>query len=114
PNMPTAGKTGTTQEMADAWFVGFTPYYVAGVWIGNDSPQIKLNQGSAMAAQLWKIIMTKVHEGLEAKDFERPANIVSVGICTQSGKLATELCRHDPRGSTVRTEIFAKGTQPIE
>jgi penicillin-binding protein 1A len=114
PNMPTAGKTGTTQDKADAWFVGFTPYYVTGLWIGNDSPQIKLNQGSSMAAQLWKIIMTRVHEELETKKFERPPNIVSVNICTQSGKLATDLCSRDPRGSTVRTEIFVNGTQPKE
>ena len=114
PNMPTAGKTGTTQDKADAWFVGYTPYYVAGLWIGNDSPQIKLNQGSSMAASLWKIVMSRIHDGLEAKQFEQPPNILSVNICTQSGKLATELCSHDPRGSTVRTEIFAAGTQPKE
>ena len=114
PNMPTAGKTGTTQDKADAWFVGYTPYYVAGLWIGNDSPQIKLNQGSSMAASLWKIVMSRIHDGLESKQFEQPPNILSVNICTQSGKLATELCSHDPRGSTVRTEIFAAGTQPKE
>ncbi len=114
PNMTTAGKTGTTQDKADAWFVGFTPYYVTGVWIGNDSPQIKLNQGSSMAAQLWKIIMTRIHDGLENKKFEQPANIVSVSVCSQSGKLPTELCKHDPRGSSIITEIFVQGTQPIE
>ncbi len=114
PNMTTAGKTGTTQDKADAWFVGYTPYYVTGLWIGNDSPQIKLNQGSSMAAQLWKIIMTRVHDGLENRKFEQPPNIVSVNICTQSGKLATDLCSRDQRGSTVRTEIFASGTQPKE
>lgn len=112
PNMPTAGKTGTTQDKGDAWFIGYTPYYVAGLWIGNDSPQIKLNEGSAMAAQLWRIVMTKVHEGLESKKFDQPPNITSASICTQSGKLATELCSRDPRGSTIRTEIFASGTQP--
>ncbi len=114
PNMPTAGKTGTTQDQADAWFVGFTPYYVAGVWIGNDSPQIKLSKSSTIAAQLWKIIMTEVHKGLEPRNFDRPDNIISVSICTQSGKLATELCSRDPRGSTVKSEIFVKGTQPTE
>ncbi|NLJ78915.1 MAG: PBP1A family penicillin-binding protein [Tissierellia bacterium] len=112
PNMPTAGKTGTTQRLADAWFVGYTPYYVAGVWIGNDAPQIKLNQGSAMAAQLWRIIMTQMHEGLGAKNFDRPPNIVSASICTQSGQLAGELCSQDPRGSTIRSELFVSGTQP--
>lgn len=114
PNMPTAGKTGTTQEKADVWFVGYTPYYVAGVWIGNDSPKIKLSSGSSMAAQLWKNIMTKAHEKLEHKNFEAPANIVYVDICTQSGKLPTELCSHDPRGSCIRKEIFVRGTEPID
>lgn len=114
PNMPTAGKTGTTQDQSDAWFVGYTPYYVASVWIGNDSPQIKLNRSSSLAVQLWKIIMTEVHDGLESKDFPHPDNIVTLNICTESGKLPTELCRHDPRGSSVRNEIFVKGTQPKE
>ena len=114
PNMPTAGKTGTTQDKSDAWFVGYTPYYVAGVWIGNDTPQIRLNQGSAMAAQLWKIIMTRTHEGLETKQFDRPDNLISMSVCSQSGKIPTELCSHDPRGGTVITEIFAPGTQPTE
>lgn len=114
PNMPTAGKTGTTQDQADVWFVGYTPYYVSGVWIGNDSPQIKLNKSSPIAAQLWRIIMTEVHKGLPSRNFERPNGVLTVSICTQSGKLATELCSKDPRGSMVRSEIFAKGTQPTE
>lgn len=110
--MPAAGKTGTTTDQADIWFVGYTPYYVTGVWIGNDSPAIKLSKGSSMAAQLWNNIMTKAHEGLEYKNFESPGNIVTAEICTQSGKLATELCARDPRGSTIRKEIFVKGTEP--
>lgn len=114
PNMPTAGKTGTTQDKSDAWFVGYTPYYVTGIWIGNDTPQIKLNQGSAMAAQMWKIIMTRVHEGLESKNFDRPDNLITVSVCSQSGKLPTELCSHDPRGGAIITEIFAPGTQPTD
>ena len=61
PNMPTAGKTGTTQDKSDAWFVGYTPYYVTGLWIGNDSPQIKLSQGSSIAAELWKIKIGRAH-----------------------------------------------------
>lgn len=114
PNMPTAGKTGTTQDQSDAWFVGYTPYYVASVWIGNDSPQIKLSKSSSIAAQLWRIIMTQVHEGLEAKEFQRPDNIISLSVCTKSGKLPTELCNRDPRGGVVRSEIFVRGTQPTE
>ena len=59
--------------------------------------------------------MTKAHEGLESKtSFDRPDGIINVNICNQSGKLPTELCTLDPRGSTVRSEIFVKGTEPKE
>ena len=111
-NMVVAGKTGTTQYQADIWFVGFTPYYVSGVWIGNDSPKITLTKNSSTAAQLWQHIMTRAHEGLESiTSFPRPEGIATANICTQSGLLPTPLCTHDPRG-TVRTEIFAQGTVP--
>src|SRR5690554_4825023 len=111
-NMVVAGKTGTTQNQADIWFVGYTPYYVSGTWIGNDSPRVTLSRSSSTAAQLWQHINTIVHEGLESKSsFERPDGIVSATICTQSGLLATDLCSADPRG-VVRTEIFASGTVP--
>ena len=112
-NMAVGGKTGTTQNQADIWFVGFTPYYTTGVWIGNDSPKITLSKNSGTAAQLWQHIMTRIHEDLESKTtFNDPGGIVKVNICTQSGKLPTELCTLDPRGSTVRTELFVKGTEP--
>ncbi len=111
-NMVVAGKTGTTQNKADIWFVGFTPYYVSGVWIGNDSPKITLTQSSLTAAKLWQHIMTKAHDGLESKtSFPRPDGIVTANICTQSGLLPTELCTRDPRG-VIRPEIFAQGTVP--
>jgi penicillin-binding protein 1A len=114
-NMAVAGKTGTTQNQADIWFVGYTPYYVSATWIGNDSPKITLTKSSGTAVQLWKHIMTKMHDGLEGKtSFDKPNNIVTVKVCTISGKLPTELCTRDPRGSTVRSEIFAKGTEPTE
>lgn len=114
-NMVVAGKTGTTQKQADIWFVGFSPYYATGVWIGNDSPAITLSYSSSKAAELWKHIMTKVHEDLESKtSFDMPDGLVKVNVCTQSGKLPTELCTRDPRGSTIRTEIFVKGTEPRE
>lgn len=113
-NMAVAGKTGTTNEQADIWFVGYTPYYVSGVWIGNDSPKITISKGSATAAQLWQYINTKIHDNLESKtSFDRPDGIVSASICSQSGLLATELCARDPRG-VIRTEIFAAGTVPTE
>lgn len=112
--IPVAGKTGTTQNKADAWFVGYTPYYVSGVWIGNDSPAIKLTNGSKYAAYLWSEIMTQIHEGHKDKGFSRPEGFVTRQICLDSGKLATDLCRRDPRGSRVRSEIFIKGTEPTQ
>ena len=112
--MATAGKTGTTNEQADIWFVGYTPYYVSGVWIGNDSPKITMSKGSSTAAQLWQHINAKVHENLESKtSFDKPDGIVSASVCTQSGMLAGELCTRDPRG-VIKSEIFAAGTQPKE
>ena len=113
-NMAVAGKTGTTNEQADIWFVGYTPYYASSVWIGNDSPKITISKGSATAASLWQYINTRVHENLENRTtFERPAGIVSASICTQSGLLATDLCAQDPRG-VIKTELFVEGTVPTK
>ncbi len=111
-SIPVAGKTGTTSDNYDAWFVGYTPYYVGGTWIGNDI-QIQLNQGSKVSAKLWKTIMTKIHKDLPPKKFDKPKNIISVKIDTKSGKLPTSLSYKDPRG-TVQNEYFIKGTEPKE
>jgi len=111
--IPVAGKTGTTTAQKDAWFVGYTPYYTASVWIGNDVRD-SLVDGSSMATRLWQKVMARVHEGYSAKEFKAPDNLVYVDICTKSGKLATELCALDPRGSTIRKEVFIKGTEPTE
>lgn len=111
-SIPVAGKTGTTSDNYDAWFVGYTPYYVGGVWIGNDV-QMQLSSGSTVSAQLWKTVMSKVHAGLPPRSFQRPENVVSAQIDTKSGKLPTELSYRDPR-NTVRSEYFVKGTVPGE
>ena len=66
--MPTAGKTGTSSDSKDRWFVGFTPYYVAAVWTGYDMPATMRVSGNP-AAQIWKKIMSPIHEGLESKPF---------------------------------------------
>ncbi|MGV8145707.1 MAG: transglycosylase domain-containing protein [Alkaliphilus sp.] len=111
--IPVAGKTGTTSDKKDAWFVGYTPYYIGGVWIGFDMPA-EMSEGSRITAMLWQKIMARVHENYEPKGFEEPENIVKVHVCTKSGKLPTTHCHNDPRGSTVRTEKFIRGTQPTE
>lgn len=113
-NMPVAGKTGTTSEQKDAWFVGYTPYYTAAVWIGHDMPKKMSFTGGSYPARLWKSVMQTIHKDLPRKDFERPDGLVSVQICTESGKRPSELCALDPRGSTIRSELFVKGTEPSE
>jgi penicillin-binding protein 1A len=110
-SQPVAGKTGTTSDNYDAWFVGFTPQYAASVWIGNDV-NVELSQGSVSAAKLWSKIMKRVHEGIAPGSFpSAPGNVISVAIDTKSGRLPSELSALDPRG-TVRNEYFIKGTEP--
>ena len=115
-SIPTAGKTGTTSENIDKWFVGFTPYYVAATWYGYDNrtSQIAIAAGEerTKANQIWTAVMNKIHEGLPAKDFAVPSGIVKRDICIYSGKIASDLCARDPRGSAVRSEYFISGTEP--
>jgi len=102
-NMPTAGKTGTTTSDHDRWFAGYTPYYTASVWFGFDEPEeVKLADSTTNPAiVLWKKVMERVHEGLEQKEFVQPSEIVSCTYCVDSGLMATEACKGDPRGSRV-------------
>lgn len=112
PNMPVAGKTGTTTDNVDAWFIGYTPYYTAAVWMGHDEPKNLGFTGGNYPASLWKDIMLNVHKDKSSKDFEMPGGLLAVDICTESGKRPSELCALDQRGSTIRSEIFIKGTEP--
>ncbi|SHJ12378.1 transglycosylase domain-containing protein [Lutispora thermophila] len=111
-NMPVAGKTGTTSDMKDAWFAGYTPYYTAVVWMGHDEPKAMNFTGGSYPAKLWKAVMQEVHKDLKRKEFEKPDGLVAVNICTESGKRPSELCALDPRGATIRSELFIKGTEP--
>ncbi|MDO4268383.1 MAG: transglycosylase domain-containing protein [Eubacteriales bacterium] len=117
PGMSNAGKSGTTSKNNDIWFVGYTPYYTAGVWAGCDDNQ-KLtgqNGGTSFHKDIWRKIMTRVHEGKSDPGFEVPDSIETAEICRKSGKLAIPgVCSNDPRGSAVYTEYFAKGTVPSE
>jgi len=110
--IPVAGKTGTTSNKMDAWFVGYTPYYVAAVWFGNDI-NIPLDEGSKVSAQFWKSVMSEIHVDSPAADFVKPEGIVSALVDTKSGKKPTEYSYMDPR-NTVISEIFIRGTEPTE
>ena len=109
---PVGGKTGTTSNNYDAWFVGFSPYYSASVWIGNDI-DIELSKGSITAARLWSKIMKRVHSGMSAGSFPISDNVINMAIDTKSGKIPSDLSALDPRG-TIRNEYFINGTQPTE
>ncbi len=113
--IPIAGKTGTTSNKNDAWFVGYTPYYVAGMWIGNDI-QVSLSNGSASAADYWKKIMTEIHDGLDDKSFKTPAEVglIAMTVDSKSGKIPTPLSYADPVGGNIIREYFIPGTQPTE
>lgn len=113
PNQPVAGKTGTTTDNYDAWFVGFTPQYSAAVWLGNDV-NIELSQGSVSAARLWSKVMSQVCANIPTGSYHpAPSNVISATIDTKSGRIPSSLSGLDPRG-TVRTEYFIKGTEPTE
>ncbi len=115
-NMYYAGKSGTSQLNTDKWFIGFSPYYTAGVWIGNDdSTPVNTNYYTMPQLNIWKDIMEHAHEGLEYTEFQKPYNIVEAEVCASSGKLAIPgLCDSDPRGSQVIKEYFEDGTVPTE
>lgn len=117
PNMSNAGKSGTTSKNNDIWFVGYTPYYTAGIWAGCDDNQ-KLtgqNGGTSFHKDIWRKIMLRVHEGLGDPGFTVPDSIETAEICRKSGKLAIPgVCSSDPRGNATYTEYFARGTVPAE
>ena len=109
-NMVVAGKTGTTSDNKDVWFAGFTPYYTATTWAGYDNNTKMNTEETKLARTLWKEVMSRVHEGLENKPFNKPDDIVMVNICCESGKLPIPgLCDH-----TTIAEYFEKGTEPTE
>lgn len=108
---PAAGKTGTTSDYTNAWFVGFTPDLVACVWIGNDEQQKPMvyggvRIGSARAAMIWGAFMKEALRDTPPAEFPVPAGLVFTTICTESGMLATPSC---PKTTT---EVFLPGTEP--
>lgn len=106
-----AGKTGTTNEWRDLWFVGYTPYYTAGIWLGYDdniSMRGRINYSYIEHKTLWKNIMDEVHQGLEDRDFVMPDSVEKATVCEISGLLASG------RGCDPVTEYFAKDSHPEE
>jgi len=104
---PAAAKTGTTTDWRDNWTVGYTPDLAVGVWTGNanNSPMVDVS-GISGAAPIWHDVMEEALKGRPARAFERPAGVIDVEVCADSGMLPSALC---PRR---RTETFIAGSQP--
>ncbi len=103
-----AGKTGTTNDYTDAWFVGFTPRLCAGVWVGFDEkiPMGRNKTGGVMALPVWAEFMGRIAAESPDEPFPRPAGVNEQPICLRTGRLATSRC------DSVRTEVFIDGTEP--
>ena len=123
--LPAAGKTGTTNDYVDAWFVGFTPKLVTGVWIGFDQPKTIIRNGYAgeIAVPLWGSFMKVATRDDKAEWLTKPASVTTANVCRISGKLPNGGCDHVEvikRDGTVETrsmiytEYFVKGTQPTD
>lgn len=111
--MPAAGKTGTTQNWADAWTCGFTPYYAAAFWFGFDKPgqSLGLNiTGATLAGYAWGEYFDKIHENLPLRDWNKPLEgVIECTVCSESGQILTEAC-----GDNKTTQWYLKGTEPTE
>ena len=106
-NMAVAGKTGTTDQYNDLWFAGFTPYYTCVVWSGYDDNQKIPDDARNFHKNLWRKVMSRIHEGLEYRDFQQPSSVEKISICSETGLL--------PRtGCPVIEEYFDVGTMPTE
>lgn len=116
PDWPTAGKTGTTSDLKDVWFVGYTPKYTGAVWLGYDNPNPKKARSlpttitsSKQPSWIWRDTMVTAHAGLKPVDFEKPSEeLVRRKISVKSGKLAGP----DTPPKWTRYELFVPGTQP--
>ncbi|SHE33513.1 transglycosylase domain-containing protein [Desulforamulus putei] len=108
---PVAGKTGTTDDGKDIWFIGYTPELVGAVWIGHDSPK-KMPQayGGIYPAMIWREIMSKALSDVPIRQFSRPAGIVTATVDSKSGLLPGP---NTPSDHMV-TDLFAEGTVPKE
>ena len=91
-NMSVAGKTGTTDAYNDLWFVGFTPYYTCAVWSGYDNNEKLPDSAREFHKNLWRKVMTRIHQDLPNKEFEVPASVIQGTVCSETGMLPTIYC----------------------
>ncbi|MBP1932924.1 transglycosylase domain-containing protein [Ammoniphilus resinae] len=115
-NRDIAGKTGTTNDDVDSWFVGYTPEVTLGVWVGYDIPYTLTKSSPPRPIQIWGKVMNGLidlypEDYPEDSKFVQPSGVVRREICRVSGKLPTDLCRE---AGTVITEVFNQNYVPTE
>ncbi|MFA5384396.1 MAG: penicillin-binding protein 1A [Eubacteriales bacterium] len=110
-NRPAAGKTGTTDEGKDLWFVGYTPSLAGAVWIGYDTPKsMPYEFGGRYPALIWKQVMQEALKNIPATNFRQPAGIVQATVDNKSGFLPGP----NTPAEDMTTDLFVKGTVPTE
>ncbi|MBI4409827.1 MAG: hypothetical protein HY561_08980, partial [Gemmatimonadetes bacterium] len=110
---PAAGKTGTTNEGTDVWYVGYTPELVASVWIGFDRPRPILERatGGRLAAPVWGRLMRRIYQGRERpKPWQAPEDIIELRVDPRTGYVLREGCR--PEAGAAVQELFVRGMEP--
>ncbi len=117
-NVDCAGKTGTTQNKYDNWYIGYTPYYIGGVWMGYEYPKSLSDYQSNKCIEIWDEVMSILHDKYiasgDVKSFDINEKIVECEYCVDSGKLMTTACKKDPRGERAEVGYFVKGSEPTE
>ncbi len=114
--LPAAGKTGTTDDYADAWFVGYTPHLVAGVWFGLDRPAPIMRGGFAgvVAVPAWARFMRAATAGDKPDWYAIPADVEKVSVCRLSGARATDACRHQADVYSVTSDGGSPRMVPVD
>jgi penicillin-binding protein 1A len=109
---PVAGKTGTTTNKVDAWFMGYTPEFVGAVWMGFDKEESMETMsdvfGATYPALIWKQVMQKAVENIPVSDFPMPSGLVQATVCGKSGLLPNAFCPQDD----LENDLFIQGTAP--
>ena len=109
-----AGKTGNTDDDYDRWFCGFTPYYTIACWTGYDQNQ-PINRGYPYpSTMLFNTVMNAICADKPAATFTQPSSVTTVELCRDSGKVPTDACKADPRGSRVTRDLVAVDSIPTE
>lgn len=116
-SVPCAGKTGTTQNNYDRWYIGYTPYVIGGVWYGYEYPQAL--SGTNQCVAIWDQVMQQIHKrkGYSADEGQvltDTSQLIQAEYCADSGKLMTQACKSDPRGDRQESGYFVPGTEPTE